>query len=128
MNKLVKAGDAGFRLSALVALGGCGSDADVWAEAAETTGGIAADLCASDWVPAFLDLASLPPGADPVTYPLAEIPVPSSLRVTVEGAPFELWTYDTTTNAVRFDGDAVPALGAEVGITYVLAVACGASG
>ena len=72
-----------------------------------------------------LDQVALPPGADPVSYPLAEVPVTSTIEVTVEGAPFTLWSYDRARNAVVFDGDAVPALGAEVAIEYVLAVACG---
>lgn len=118
-------GEASFRLSALVALGSCGVDGDIWEDAVASTGGVADDLCESDWGPAFLDFSELPPGADPVTYPLAEVPVPSTVSVTVEGTDFDLWSYDAQANAVVFDGTAVPALGAQVEIQYVLAVACG---
>lgn len=114
-----------LRLSALVpADAGCGVEGDAWEEAVLTTGGVLADLCAEDWTAAFTAFATLPPGADPVRYPLAEVPVVSTLAVTVEGGKFELWSYDAAENAVVFDGDAVPALGAEVVITYVRAVAC----
>lgn len=116
---------AGFRLSVLVPLTAtCGEVQTEWRDAADTTGGFAADLCGSDWTSAFADFATLPPGADPVHYVLAEAPVPSTIEVTVEGTPFTTWTYDAESNAVRFDGDAVPSLGAQVDIAYVRAVAC----
>ncbi len=117
-------GDAGFRLSAMVPLSGCGDDPEAWSDAVGTTGGTAGDLCASDWSAAFAAFAALPPGADPVTYPLAEPPVASSIAVEVEGGRFTSWTYDADQNAVVFDGAAIPALGAEVTIDYILAVAC----
>lgn len=115
-----------LRLSALVpADPACGAVDPAWSAAAATTGGSAHDLCAADWSAAFTAFATLPPGADPVTYPLAEVPVPSTIAVTVEGQPFAAWRYDAGANAVVFDGDAVPAFGSAVEITYVLAVACG---
>lgn len=117
--------DAGMRLSVLTpATADCGTVMDDYTTASRTTGGTAADLCAEEWTSAFLDFATLPPGAEAVHYPLAQAPVPSTVEVAVEGAPFDLWSYDAATNAVIFDGDAVPALGAEVTISYVLAVTC----
>lgn len=118
------ADDAGFRVSTVVALGGCGGDPVGWRAATDPTGGVEVDVCADDWSAGFVDLADLPAGYDPVWYPLAEVPVPSSIEVRVEGVPFDAWTWDATENVVRFDGGSVPALGAEVEITYVLAVSC----
>jgi len=116
--------DAGFRVSTVVGLGGCAGDADGWAAATDPTGGVEVDLCAQDWTAGFAELADLPAGYDPVWYPLAEVPVPGSIEVRVEGQVFDEWSWDPVENVVRFDGEAVPALGAEVEITYVLAVAC----
>ena len=59
-----------------------------------------------------------------MNYPRGQVPGATTLEVAVEGAPFTLWSYDAASNVVIFDGDAVPALGAEVTITYVLAVTC----
>ena len=116
---------AGFRLSALIpGTAECGVPMGDYEGAVRTTGGYLEDVCAADWTAALQDLATLPPGADPVSYPLAEVPVTSTIEVTVEGAPFTLWSYDRARNSVVFDGDAVPALGAEVAIEYVLEVAC----
>lgn len=116
--------DASFRLSALVPEGGCAPPLNDYVNASRTTGGVDADLCASDWTNTFLQLAELPPGAEAVHYPLQDEPVPSTIEVHVEGQPFTLWSYDPAANEVVFDGAAVPALGAEVTIAYVSAVAC----
>lgn len=114
-----------LRLSALTpADDDCGDPDDAWEDAVTTTDGVLADLCAESWIDAFTDFATLPPGSEAVSYPLAEPPVASTLVVTVEEREFEQWSYDEVANAVVFDGDSVPALGAEVAITYVLAVAC----
>ncbi len=102
----------------------CGDEAEDYAEVVEAYGGTLQDLCAMDWEPAFDALADLPAGRGAVRYVLAEAPVPSSIEVLAEGVRFTDWSWDAAENAVRFDGDTVPALGAEISIEYVSAVAC----
>lgn len=111
-------------LSALLPESDCGETATNYEIALETNGGTVWDLCDGDWSAAFQGLTELPPGRDTVHYPLAEVPVPSTIAVAVEGITFEDWSWDKAENAVVFDGDAAPALGAEVTVTYVSSVSC----
>jgi hypothetical protein len=116
--------EGSLRVSALLPSGGCGARALDYEAVIDATGGTLADLCAAEWSESFGTFATLPAGADPVSFPLAELPVPSSIEIVVEGKVFVDWTYDSVENVVRFSGAVVPALGAEVVIQYVLAVAC----
>ncbi len=115
---------ASFQLSAILPLGDCGIDAPDYATLVERYAGTVHDLCAADWAPAFETLAELPAGRSAVRYVLAEIPVASTIEVLAEGLPFSAWSWDAATNAVVFDGDTLPALGAEVTVEYVSSVAC----
>jgi hypothetical protein len=116
---------ASLRISALVPLRDtCGEEAEDFEALADEYDGTARDLCAADWADAFLHFAALPHGDGAVRYALAEAPVVSTIEVLAEGVPFETWTWDADRNAVVFDGDQVPAYGAEVTVRYVSAVAC----
>lgn len=117
-------GDAGLRISALLPGSDCGGATEGYARVAETHGGTVEDLCAPDWTDAFLAFASQPAGGDAVRYALAEVPVVATLEVEVEGAAWTDWSYDADANEVVFDGGQTPALGAEVVVEYVSAVAC----
>jgi hypothetical protein len=116
---------AELRVSALVpTAGGCGSPAPDYAGLASMYQGQAFDLCAADWSEAFLEFASLPAGRDAVRYALAEVPVASTIEVYVEGVTSTSWSWDPAGNAVVFDHEETPALGAEITLRYVSAVAC----
>lgn len=117
-------GDAGLRISALVPVADCGGRPDDYVRVAETHGGTVEDLCAPDWTEAFMAFASQPAGENAVRYALAETPVLATLEVLVEGATWTDWSYDGERNEVVFDGGQTPALGAEVVVEYVSAVAC----
>lgn len=119
------AAPAELRVSALVpTTPTCGTVAADYAGVAERHGGAASDLCATDWTDAFEGFATVPPGHESVRYPLAEVPVPSTIEVRAEGVPFAGWTYDQVDNTVVFGEDAAPALGAEITVDYVSSVSC----
>lgn len=114
-----------LRISALVPLSAdCGSTGTEYVDLAESYGGIASDLCESEWTAAFEAFADLPTADTPVRFTLAEMPVVSSLNVMVEGGQWTAWTFDPATNALVFDLSPQPALGAEVEISYISAVSC----
>lgn len=114
-----------LRMSALVPLSEeCGAAGVEYAAIAETYGGAAGDLCDGEWIGGFAGFADLPTADTPVRFLLAEVPVISSLAVTVEGGDWSAWTFDAATNELVFDEDVRPALGAEVQVSYVSAVAC----
>ena len=102
----------------------CGSSAANYALAIGGAGGTVWNLCADDWSEAFAGLTELPPGREAVRYVLAEEPVVSTVAVEVEGAAFDDWSWDDEENAVVFDGETTPALGAEVIVSYVSSVSC----
>ena len=116
-----------WRLSGLVPLdGACAARALEYEQIIESSGGTAEDLCDDHWSDAFAAFAELPTSGDPVSYALAVAPVVSTVNVAVEGVTWTAWTWDEASNAVVFDDpEDVPALGAEVVVSYVSAVACG---
>lgn len=115
---------AGLRVSALVPTSGsCGTRADDYLLAAASTDGETQDICRADWTAAFEAFARVPAGAGQVRFPLAEVPVPSTISVEVGGVAQSGWTYSEDDHALVFAADAV-AIGAEVRIRYVSAVAC----
>ncbi len=123
---LQDAAGASVRVSALVPTdGSCGTRADDYLAISAATAGVAADVCATDWTDGFTALASLPGGAGEVRYPLAQVPVPSSIVVTVGGLAQDGWLWESATNELVFDSGSF-ALGAEVDIRYVAAQECGA--
>lgn len=121
----LQAGGAGrVRVSALVpTTGSCGTRADDYLAVASTTSGATEDLCDADWTPAFQTFAQLPGGTESVRYPLSQVPVASTIAVSVGGVPHSGWAWEADTNQIVFDS-AEFSLGAEVDISYVAAVAC----
>lgn len=124
LDELRAQADASVRVSALVpTTGSCGTRADDYLLAAAATDGATEDVCRADWTSAFEAFATLPAGSDDVRYPLAEVPVPSTIRVEVSGVARSDWTYAADDNSLLFAAGAV-ALGADVQIHYVSAVTC----
>lgn len=114
------------RVSALVPRSAeCGDVATSYATLAAARGGAIGDLCASDWTPAFEAFAALPATNTEVRYPLEELPVASSIAVTVDAAPYTGWSYDAAANDVVIAGESRPDLGDSITVQYVSAVSCG---
>jgi riboflavin synthase alpha subunit len=93
------------------------------------TGGVQADRSNTDWPD---ELGALWPKLDQqlLTYPLSAPPVESGLQVTVNGVVLPAtstagtnWTFDATSNSLRFDPLARPQSGDAIEITYT--IACG---
>ena len=117
---------ASLRVNALTPLSGeCGAPAPGYTDTAEATGGESGDLCGASWSAAFTAFASLPATQADVRYPLEELPVQSTLSVTVDGAPFAGWTLDSETNELVIPAESGLTLGSDVEITFVSAVSCG---
>ncbi|MDP2315409.1 MAG: choice-of-anchor D domain-containing protein [Pseudomonadota bacterium] len=126
--ELVVAAPARLRVSALIPTTiRCGSLAPDYAGVAERHDGDVSDLCDAEWTSAFQAFATVPEGRESVRYALAEAPVPSTIEVLAEGVPFGAWSWDSIVNEVVFDEETVPALGAEITVRYVSAVACTAA-
>ncbi len=114
-----------LRISGLIPLSSeCGAAVEPYAGAILDTEGTATDFCASDWRAGFSLLAALPSGTEPVALTLGGSPLPETVEVLVEGTTWSAWTFRAEDNAVVFDHETRPALGAEVHVRYVLAVAC----
>jgi hypothetical protein len=112
---------------------GCADGDGAWAalaspmlgDAVALTGGAFLSICDA-WSANFAALATalLPRGT--VSFPLTEIPDPSSLEVTVDGSPADDgWTYDAVVNVVWFDAAHAPAEGSVVRIDYGRHWECG---
>lgn len=113
------------RVSALVPRSTeCGDTATTYADLATANGGAVGDLCASNWVPAFEAFAALPSTNAEVRYPLDELPVASTLVVTIDAAAYTGWAYDAASNEVVIAGESRPDLGAAITVQYVSAVSC----
>ncbi|MSP56845.1 MAG: choice-of-anchor D domain-containing protein [Myxococcales bacterium] len=122
--QLQAAAGADVRVSALVPTdGSCGTRADDYLAVVDATAGVAEDVCELDWVDGFQSLARLPGGAGDVRFALAEVPVSSTLVVSVGGVPMDGWLWEATTNELVFVSSAFP-LGTDLDIRYVAAVAC----
>lgn len=115
------ASDSLLVASGIVDTEGCNEGDGGYAPLIAATGGQALSICSPDWAAALSSIAALST-ASAWTFPLSETPVPASIVVTVDGAPWATgWTYDATQNAVVIDG-LVP--GQDVDVTYNLATEC----
>lgn len=93
--------------------------------AAERTGGFFDSVCTSDWAATVGGLATAL-FSPPARFVLAKPPIPSSLRVFVDGAEVPAvspggtvnWTYDLAANALGFSPASEPAAGVAVEIRY----------
>ncbi len=114
------------RVSALVPRSGeCGDTDTSYATLASTWSGVVGDLCATSWTAAFEAFAALPVIHAEARFPLAEVPVPSSIEVSADGAPFTGWSWDAAENTIVVPAEDAPTVGAELTVDYVSAVSCG---
>jgi hypothetical protein len=91
-----------LKISGVLDTDGCSEGDKGYSEAIAYTGGEKLSICAGDWADyvATLAAASL---THTYTFELTEIAVPSTVRVTVNGAPSSDWSFDVSLNAVVFD-------------------------
>jgi hypothetical protein len=105
---------------------GCGGAASfdgVW-EASTASGGLFLSICSFDW---WRDLRNatedLEGSLDTLT--LAELAVPGSLAVSIDGERTEEgWSFDEGVNLLRFDADHIPPGGSEISVTYAVQGPC----
>ncbi len=102
----------------------CGSGGEAYAALAERFNGAIGDNCAGAWEAGFTAFAALPTVTREVRYPLAELPVPSTLALSADGAPATGWSWDAGSNELVIDAETHPDVGAELSVTYVSAVSC----
>jgi hypothetical protein len=95
----------------------CAYDAYRYIDAVNLTGGIFASICTVDWSFDLETIAedSLIPNLD---FQLSEIPLESTLAVTVNGIPAIGWHYNPATNSVVFASYTVPIKDDVVEVTY----------
>lgn len=99
---------------------------EVYIDAALASGGNLVELCQADWGAGFAALAEVSAASaeGALSRTLEQVPLPSSIEVTVDGEPFSGWTHDPESNAIDFLESEAPAPGSEVVIHYMRAVAC----
>jgi len=89
-------------------------------EASVATGGAFLSICASDWGSKLRTLAWVTGAAPTDTSPLPSPPEDGTLRVFINDNEVYTYTFDASTNAVVFWGDAVPVPGSHIVATYGL--------
>ncbi len=90
---------SGVVISGIVDKDDCNDGDDGYAEAIAATGGAHLSLCSADWTGTAEALAEATV-ARAWTLPLAEVPLPGSVRVRIGGAESADWTWDAAANAV----------------------------
>jgi hypothetical protein len=101
---------------------GCGGNepGEGWYQASVATGGLFLSICATDWA-SHLEALAEGSAADLTSFALTQNPVPDSIVVTVDGiTQTSGWTYDGSSNVVKFDELSVPEGGATIQIDYAL--------
>jgi len=91
-------------------------------EVVHQLGGTFMSICATDYG---LQLDTL--ARDSIllsAFELSDVPIESSIIVTVDGRVHTDWTYNATENAVYFDANAIPATEAEIYIDYAVLAEC----
>ena len=91
-------------------------------DATSALGGLFASICTPDWANTMQELGVVSFAAL-TRFQLSRIPETSTVIVVVDGAvipndPLNGWTYDATTNAIRFNGTSVPDAGESVEVSY----------
>jgi hypothetical protein len=107
----------------------CSSPGYGYDQAQELTDGSFYDVCAADWDTVFTAIAQ---HADTFgrSLPLSQDPLEDTIEVSVDGVVTVAgWTYtgresEGGTNAVAFQEESRPALGATIEVRYTVAVAC----
>lgn len=96
-----------------------------FADAAVATGGTFLSICYSDWTANMEALARSFVDEGQFTFHLGEVPVASSLVVSVDGVvQASGWEFSAAGNAVYFDPASAPPLGAQVKIEYAVDSTC----
>lgn len=111
-------------VSTITSASSCAGRAISWAAAARETGGREYDLCEPDWSLAMEGLAGLNGNADDLTFLLAGDPIADTVEVYVESVRAAGWSYDASINAVIFEADSKPPLGATIAVRYVDTETC----
>lgn len=92
-------------------------------DAAIATGGLALDICDSDWTGHFEELGALLTEGPTDTFPLKSPADPASIEVIVNGEELRSgWTYDPVQQAIVFDEP--PPLGAWIEVNYEVSAEC----
>lgn len=90
---------------------------------AQLTGGTFHNICLEDWAPV-LEALGLNVFTPLDEWRLSQAAVPASITVTVDGLPVGWsatngFTYDVSTNTIRFHGPAVPRPGTQIDVDYL---------
>lgn len=85
-------------------------------------GGSWMSICDSNWQPAFEQL-TITAGSS-TAFPLSQVPIPTTLRVTVNGNVSYDWVYVVSYNSVTFNPGMRPPLGAAIRIEYATQTEC----
>ncbi|MCB9762763.1 MAG: choice-of-anchor D domain-containing protein [Alphaproteobacteria bacterium] len=110
-----------LKISGVLDTEDCNEGADNYREAVEATGGELLSICAGNWADYALALAEATVDLA-WTFALSETPVPSSIAVSVDGAPLSGgFHYEAGLNAVVVDEMVA---GQSVEITYSVAAEC----
>ncbi|HEY0838704.1 MAG TPA: hypothetical protein VGD74_00820, partial [Vulgatibacter sp.] len=116
-------GLGGAVVNALVDTGeGCPEGAGVarrYIDVANTSGGVVASICATDWNGIMRQIADRSFGAPP-GFVLSSTPGPAGVQVFVNGAPAApgSWRFDAGSNSVIFNRGREPAAGTEIEVSY----------
>lgn len=93
-------------------------------EAARALGGAESSICTDDLRPAIEAIVRRAVGAA-AAYPLAKLPISSSIRVAVDGQLIPRsttagWNYDADQNAIVFYGNTRPTADSQIAVSYLL--------
>jgi hypothetical protein len=94
-------------------------------EVARLMGGLSASICESDWSAILYDLGLNAAGIF-TTFELEDAAEVGTIEVKVDGvvvpeSEFDGWTYDPVAATITFHGQAIPARGSEITVTYTIA-------
>lgn len=107
-----------FDTEATAAYGG------LYIDVAEATGGAFVSICDDDLVSP-MATAALDSAGRQAAFFLTETPAAlDGMVVSVDGAAVDGWSYDSTDNALVFDGDAIPDIGADISVAFRAAGTC----
>jgi hypothetical protein len=105
---------------------GCGSASagTGYYEATVATGGLFLSICATDWG-SHLEQLAYTSGEPHDSIELTQLPVPETIEVQVDGIQTTTgWQYDASINAIVFERDHIPPVGATIEVEYSLMPDC----
>ena len=95
-----------------------------YVEAAVATGGQFLSICSADWGDYFGTIATVSGTALQTTFPLTNVPDPTTIEVQVNGGATDEWRYDVNINAIVFYTNTMPDAGAHIVVSYRLLGDC----